>query len=134
MIVDEIEEAKDELGLHRVKLTATELDPGATRALPLLARRSLQMVLRLLAYNAELWLAERLDAYLADPDEVRAITRHLLQQPGTITYTRRSVTVTIDRPDQPRVARSLGLLTQELNATTARIPGDPRPITYQVRP
>lgn len=134
MIVDEIEEAKDELGLHRAKLTATELDPDATRALPLLARRSLQMVLRLLAYNAELWLAERLDAYLADPDEVRAITRHLLQQPGTITYARRSVTVTIDRPDQPRVARSLELLTQELNATTARIPGDPRPITYRVRP
>ncbi len=134
MIVDEIEAAKDELGLHRAKRPATELDPGAMRALPLLGRRSLQMVLRLLAYNAELWLAERLDAYLADPDEVRAITRHLLQQPGTITYTPRTVTVTIDRPDQPRVARSLELLTQELNATPARIPGDTRPITYQVRP
>jgi len=134
MIVDEIEQAKDELGLHRATLAAVELDPGATRALPLLARRSLQMVLRLLAYNAELWLAERLDAYLADPDEVRAITRHLLRQPGIITYTRRTVTVTIDRPDQPRVARSLELLTHELNATPARIPGDSRPITYRVRP
>lgn len=134
MIVDEIEAAKDELGQHRAKLAATELDPGAVRALPLLARRSLQMVLRLLAYNAELWLSERLDAYLADPDEVRAITRHLLHQPGTITYTRRRITVTIDRPDQPRVSRALELLTQELNANPTRIPGDTRPITYQLKP
>ena len=77
MIVDEIDEAKAELRCHRAKLAAAELRPGATRALPRLGRRSMQMVLRLLAYNAELWLSERLNAYLADPDEIRAITnRH----------------------------------------------------------
>jgi len=133
-IEDRITDATTQLRAHRAKLPANQLDPDATRALPRLARRSLQLVLRLLAYNAELWLAERLDAYLADPDEVRAITRHLLHQPGTITYTRRTVTVTIDRPDQPRVTRALELLTQELNATPARIPGDTRPITYRVKP
>ena len=134
MITDEIQDAKDELRRHRAKRAAADIDPDATRALPHLARRSLQMVLRLLAYNAELWLSEHLDAYLADPDEVRAITRHLLQQPGTITYTHRSITVTINRPDQPRVARSLEQLTQELNTTPAHIPGDNRPITYQLAP
>ncbi len=92
------------------------------------------MALRLLAYNAELWLSERLNAYLADPDQVRATTRHLLQQPGTITYTASGVTVSIDRPDPPRGARALQLLTQELNATPAHIPGDTRPITYHVGP
>jgi len=30
------------------------------------------------------------------------------------------------------VARALQLLTQELNATPARLPGDRRPLTYQV--
>jgi len=134
MIVDEIEEAEAELRCHRAKMAASELDPDATRALPRLARRSLQMVLRLLAYNAELWLSERLDAYLGDPDEVRAITRHLLRQPGTIAYAAIGVTVTIDRPDQPRVARALQLLTEELNTTPAHIPCDTRPITYRIRP
>ena len=125
---------KHVLALHQATLAATELNPDATRALPDLGRRSLQMVLRLLAYNAELWLSEHLDAYLADPDEVRAITRHRLQQPGTIKYTHRSITVTINRPDQPRVARSLEQLTQELNTTPAHIPGENRPITYQLAP
>ncbi len=134
MIIDEIDEAGHERRAHRATLAATELDPDAVRALPRLKRRSLQMVLRLLAYNAELWLAERLDAYLADPDEVRAITRHLLLQPGTITYTATRVTVTIDRPDQPRIARALRLLTDELNTAPARIPGDTRPITYRITP
>ena len=124
MIADEIEEAEAELACHRTELAAKEFDPDATRALPRLRRRGLQMVLRLLAYNAELWLSERLDAYLADPDEVRAVTRHLLRQPGTIAYGASAITVTIDRPDQPRIARALGLLADELNATLARIPGD----------
>src|SRR5450631_3462029 len=58
------------------KLPANELDPNATRATPRLAQRALQMVCRLLAYNAELDLARRLNTYLADPDEYRAITRN----------------------------------------------------------
>jgi len=131
MIVDEIEEAEAELRCHRAKLAAAELKPGATRALPRLGRRSLQMVLRLLAYNAELWLSERLD-YLADPDEVRPVTRHLLHQPGTVAYRADRVTVTIDRPDQPCIASALRLLAKELNATPACLPGDNRPITYEV--
>lgn len=116
------------------KVLATDLDPDAKRARPHLARRGLQMVLRLLAFNAEAWLAEHLNAYLADPDEYRATTRNLLHQNGQITYTNNSITVTLARPDTPRIARALQLLTQELNTTPPRIPGDPRPITYHVTP
>jgi hypothetical protein len=36
------------------------------------------------------------------------------------------------RPGSPRVARALQLLTEELNATPATLPGDPRPLTYQL--
>jgi hypothetical protein len=90
------------------------------------------MVLRLLAFNAEAWLAEHLNAYLNDPDEYRAIVRNLLHLGGQIDYTADRITVTLDRPDSPRVARSLELLTDELNATPARLPGDRRPLTYQI--
>ncbi|MGH3612318.1 MAG: hypothetical protein ACRDRK_06920 [Pseudonocardia sp.] len=62
-------------------------DPNAKRAVLATQRRSLQMVLRLLAFNAEAWLADRLNAYLADNDEYRATVRHLLQLGGRITYT-----------------------------------------------
>ena len=127
-----LEEAKAALKPVPAKVTATELDPDAKRARPLLARRGLQMVLRLLAFNAEAWLAEHLNAYLADPDEYRAITRNLLHQGGHIDYTSTGITVTLDRPDSPRVARALNLLTDELNHTPARLPGDRRAITYQV--
>ena len=116
------------------KVLATELNPHAKRARPVLARRGLQMVLRLLAFNAEAWLADHLNTYLADPDEYRAITRHLLHQGGHITYGTTGITVTLDRPDSPRVARALTLLTQELNHIPAHIPGDRRTITYQVKP
>jgi len=64
--------------------------------------------------------------------EYRAILRNLLHQGGHVDYTPRQITVTLDRPDSPRVARALQLLTEELNTTPARLPGDRRPLTYQL--
>jgi hypothetical protein len=129
-----VQAAKTALQPVPAKVLATELDPDAQRAHPRLQRRGLQMVLRLLAFNAEAWLAEHFNAYLADPNEYRSIVRHLLHQSGQVDYTSRQITITLDRPDSPRVARALELLTQELNATPARLPGDHRPLTYQVTP
>ncbi len=90
------------------------------------------MVLRLLAFNAEAWLAERFNAYLADPNEYRAILRNLLHLGGHVDYSTTRITVNLDRPDSPQVTHALQLLTQELNATPASLPGDPRPLSYQV--
>lgn len=128
-----VEDAKTALRPVPAKVLSTDLDPGAKRARPRLARRGLQMVLRLLAFNAEAWLAEHLNAYLADPNEYRAIARNLLHLGGHVDYTTQTITVTLDRPDSPRVARALQLLTEELNATPARLPGDRRPQYLQLR-
>jgi len=92
-------QAKNALKPIPAKIAATEPDPGATQACPHLARRGLQMVLRLLAFNAEAWLAEHLNAYLTDPDEYQATTRHLLHQGGNVDHTPQTITVTLDRPD-----------------------------------
>ena len=127
-----LEQAKTDLRPIPAKVAATELDPNAQRARPRLQRRGLQMVLRLLAFNAEAWLAEHFNAYLTDPNEYRAILRHLLRLGGQIDYSSTAIVVTLDRPDSPRVARALTLLTQELNASPANLPGDRRPLTYQV--
>ena len=49
-----------------------------------------------------------------------------------VDYQQANITVTLDRPDSPRVAHALELLTDELNATPAHLPGDRRPLTYQL--
>src|SRR5665647_473995 len=128
-----VEDAKTALKPVPAKVLATELDPDAKRARPHLARRGLQMVLRLLAFNAETWLAEHFNAYLADPNEYRAILANMLHLSGHVDYTtKEAITITLDRPHSPRVARALHLLTEELNATPATMPADHRPLNYQL--
>ena len=131
-----LEGAGTERSKHRAKLPASEIDPAATRAVLHIRRRCLQLVLRLLAANAEHYLARHLNAYLDDDDEYRAITRETIIRGlgGTITYTPKSITVTLDRPGQGRVTRALGLLLTEINTRPPVLPGDGRPITYTLRP
>jgi len=116
------------------KLPASAIDPGARLALLRAGRRGLQMVLRLLAHNAEHWLSNQLNAYLRDDDEYRAITRETIIRglAGTITFTPAAITVHLERSPAPRVTRALTLLVQEINATPPAMPGDPRPITYHL--
>ena len=118
------------------KLPASDIDPDARTALLRTGRRGLQMVLRLLAHNAEHWLSGQLNAYLCDEDEYRAITRETIIRglAGTITFTPAAITVHLEQPRAPRIARALALLIQEINATPPAIPGDHRPITYHLTP
>jgi transposase len=124
---------KEELKTIPAKLPANQIDPNAKRAVHRACRRGLQTVLRLLAHNAEHWLAHRLNAYLQDPDEYRATTRNLLHLGGTITYTSSTVHVELNQPATPRLAAALTLLLDEINTTPPHIPGDPRPITYTLK-
>jgi vacuolar-type H+-ATPase subunit E/Vma4 len=116
------------------KLPASAVGPDVKTALLRAGRRGLQMVLRLLAHNAEHWLSAHLNAYLRDDDEYRAITRETIIRglAGTITYTPAGVTVELDQPEEPRIARALALLLEEINAAPPSIPGDTRPITYRL--
>ena len=127
-------EAKKTRDAIPAKLPANEIDPQAQVALLRTGRRGLQMVLRLLAHNAEHWLSGQLNAYLRDDDEYRAITRQTIIRgtAGVIAFTPETVTVTLQRPAEPRTARSLALLIDQVNATPPQIPGDTRPITYQL--
>ena len=118
------------------KLPASAIDPDAKTALLRAGRRGLQMVLRLLACNAEHWLSAHLNAYLRDDDEYRAITRQTIIRglAGTITWTPAAITVTLEPPGAPRIARALSLLIEEINATPPAMTGDSRPITYHLAP
>ena len=73
---------------------------------------------------------------LRDDDEYRAVTRQTIIRglAGTITCTPAAITVTLEPPGDPRVARALTLLTSEINTQPPSIPGDTRPITYRTTP
>ena len=118
------------------KLPANQIDPEASTAVLRAGRRGLQMVLRLLAHNAEHWLAGCLNAYLRDEDEYRAITRETIIRglAGTIAFTPAAITVILETPGQPRIARALAMVIDEINHTPPAIPGDNRPITYRIAP
>ncbi len=118
------------------KLPANQIDPHARVALLRAGRRGLQMVLRLLAHNAEHWLASHLNAYLQDDDKYRAITRETIIRglAGTITCTPDAITVRLDQPRSSRAARALEPLLDEINAAPPTMPGDSRPITYHLAP
>ncbi len=118
------------------KLPANDIDPDAKVALLRTCRRGLQMVLRLLAHNAEHWLSSQLNAYLRDDDEYRAITRETIIRglAGTITYAPAAITVHLGRPRAPRIARALAMLIDEINYTPPVMPGDTRPVTYRLAP
>jgi hypothetical protein len=118
------------------KLPANVIDANAQVALLRASRRGLQMVLRLLAHNAEHWMSSHLNAYLQDDDEYRAITRQSIIRglAGVITYTPTAISVRLNQPGSPRVARALELLLDEINAAPPTMPGDTRPITYHLMP
>jgi hypothetical protein len=130
----ELDAAKSARDQIPAKLPANLIDPNAQVALLRAGRRGLQMVLRLLAHNAEHWLATHLNAYLQDDHEYRAITRQTIIRglAGVITYTPAGITVLLDQPGAPRVARALELLLEEINAAPPCLPGDTRPITYRL--
>jgi transposase len=130
----QITELQARLKTVPAKLPANAIDPTAERAVHRTHRRALQVVLRLLAANAENWLAHHLNAYLQDNDEYRTTTRNLLHLGGTITYTDATVHIGLHRPNTPRLARALTLLLDEINQIDTRIPGDPRPLTYTLKP
>jgi hypothetical protein len=116
------------------KLPANIINPDAKLALLRTRRRGLQMILRLLAHNAEHWLSNHLNAYLRDDREYRAITRQTIIRglAGVITCTPAAITVELARPDEPRIARALALLLDEINQDPPSMPGDNRPITYHL--
>ena len=125
------EAARDKI---RARAAANDINPDAQVAVLRAGRRNLQMVLRLLAHNAEHWLSGQLNAYLRDDDEYRAITRETIIRglAGTISWTPAAITVTLQPPAASRVGQALAMLIDQINQDPPAMPGDHRPIIYQI--
>jgi hypothetical protein len=129
--VRDAEGARDKIP---AKAAANDINPDAEVAVLRAGRRGLQMVLRLLAHNAEHWLSGQLNAYLRDDDEYRAITRETIIRglAGTIARKPAAITVALQPPASPRVRQALALLIDQINQDPPAMPGDHRPITYTI--
>jgi hypothetical protein len=99
-------------------------------------RRGLQMVLRLLAHNAEHWLANGLNATCATmtntaPSPARPSSA---AWPASSTSPPPPSPSPSKLPPSPRIARALTLLIDEIShlPDPSAIPGDSRPITYRI--
>lgn len=79
-------------------------------------------------------LTKTLPAALAELRKVTGPAKIMLGFDRTITYTTTTITVALDTPTTPKITQALRLLIEELNTTPPHIPGDPRPITYQLQP
>jgi hypothetical protein len=127
------DDAKTALRPIRAKILATDLDPRRATSPPPPARpRTANDATTARVQRRSMAGRTLHNAYLADPNEYRAIVRNLLHLGGHIDYTTKAIRITLDRPERPRIARALQLLTEDLNATQATMSGDHRPLTYQL--
>jgi len=109
--------------------------PDAQNAVLRAGRRGLQMVLRLLAHNAEHWLSTHLNAYLRDDDDTAPSPARPSSAHGRhITYAPATITVTLERPGSRHVARALACSPTRSTPPRPACPGDTRPITYRIAP
>ena len=116
------------------KLPASDIDPGARVALLRAGTAACRWCCDCSPATPSPGCGTDYNAYLRDDDEYRAITRETIIRglAGTITWTPAAITVQLEPPGAPRIARALTLLIDQINATPPAMPGDHRPITYHL--
>jgi len=90
------------------------------------------MVLRLLAFNAEAWIAEHLAAYLADSNEHRSIHRHLLYLEASVDYSATVITVSPSTGPTPHESPAPSNCSLRGSPTLQPTPRPPSPYHLRV--
>ena len=106
---------------------------GRTREILELERKHLVDDIKLAAYNAELWLLERLVPHYHNPFDARDLLRAFAELPGSIHTTPHAVVVTLDPPDTPAHRAALRGLCADVNQLETAFPGTSLPVRYAVR-
>jgi hypothetical protein len=85
------------------------------------------------AYNAQAWLADRLVCHYPHPGDLHDLLRSFAQLPGTVTrQPDGTLRIRLDPPDIPLCARALQGLCDDLNQLQPLFPGTHIPILYEV--
>jgi hypothetical protein len=90
-------------------------------------------VVKVAAYNAQVWLADRLAQHYTNPYDRHDLLRSFAQLSGTITCQADGMLrIRLDPPDIPRCAVALQGLCETLNQLGPRFPGTTIPVFYEV--
>jgi transposase len=106
---------------------------GKPHETPQLEPKLIADVVKIAAYNAQSWLADRLVQHYPHPGDLLDLLRAFAQLSGTMTrQPDGAIHVCLDPPDLPLYRRALEGLCQNLNRLNPVFPGTNIPVTYAV--
>ncbi len=106
---------------------------GKPQETPRLEPKLIADTVKLAAYNAQSWLADRLVPHYPHPGDLHDLLRAFAQLSGTMTrQPDGALHVCLDPPDLPLYRRALEGLCQELSQLHPRFPGSDIPVSYAV--
>lgn len=106
---------------------------GGPQETPQLEPKLIADAVKLAAYNAQSWLADRLLQHYPHPGDLHDLLRAFAQLSGTMTRDLDgTIHVCLDPPDLPLFHRALEGLCQDLNRLHPLFPGTDIPVTYAV--
>ena len=106
---------------------------GEPQETPQLEPKLIADAIKVAAYNAQSWLADRLVQHYPHPGDIHDLLRAFAQISGTVTrQPDGAIHICLDPPDLPLYRRALEDLCQDLNLLRPVFPGTSIPVTYAV--
>ena len=127
----QLEETKSQLRSLPARVPLSSLGP--LPQVPRLERKLITDVVKIAAYNAQSWLADRLARHYTNTNDVHDLLRSFAQLSGTlIRQSDGSLRVRLEPPDLPLHRRALAGLCADLNVRHPVFPGTDRRLHYEV--
>jgi len=106
---------------------------GPLPQVPRLERKAISDVVKLAAYNAQSWLADRLVRHYTNTNDLYDLLRSFAELSGTLTrHAEGGLRVCLQPPDLPLHRRALAGLCAELNCGDPVFPGTDIPVRYEI--
>jgi hypothetical protein len=106
---------------------------GPLPQVPRLERKAISEVVKLAAYNAQSWLADRLVRHYTNTNDLYDLLRSFAELSGTLTrHAEGGLRVCLQPPDLPLHRRALAGLCAELNRGDPVFPGTDIPVRYEI--
>jgi hypothetical protein len=127
----QIEETRSQLRSVPARVPLSSLGP--LPQVPRLERKLIADVVKIAAYNAQSWLADRLARHYANTNDLHDLLRSFAQLSGTlIRQSDGRLRVCLEPPDLPLHRRALAGLCADLNLGQPVFPGTDRPLHYEI--
>ena len=137
-LIAELAQLEDQLQQTRARLrglpaTVQLSTLGPLPQVPRLERKAITDVVKLAAYNAQSWLADRLAHHYLNTNDLHDLLRSFAELSGTLTrQADGGLRVCLQPPDLPIHRRALAGLCADLNLIGPVFPGTDLPVHYEI--